>query len=106
MSTEKRATLPEENLRPSGKVISFSRLPWLVKRHSFIVAPETSTGAQANQRSPEASVSKVMVCEAPLEVSVPSSAQYHSPTTGVLKTSSALLTVASPSSRFLSVMRP
>ena len=106
MSTEKRATLPELNLRPSGKVISRVRLPWSVNTTSFSVWPDTSTGAQANQRSPEASVSRVMVCESPLAVRVPSSPQYHSPTTGVLKIRSTLLTVASPSSRFLSAMRP
>ena len=70
-------------------------------------SPDTSTGAQANHRSPEASVSRVMVCEAPFAVvRVPSSAQYHSPTTGVLNTSSAFRTVASPSDRFFKVIRP
>ena len=47
-----------------------------------------------------------MVCDAPFEVRVPSSAQYHSPTTGVLKVNSTLLTVASSSSRFLRERRP
>ena len=70
------------------------------------VSPDTSTGAQANQRSPEASVWRVMVWEAPFSVKEPSSPQYHSPTTGVLKVSSACWTVAPSKFRFCSEMRP
>ena len=75
MFTEKRATLPEAKERPSAKVISLRRLPRVVYNTRDIGVLLTETGAQANQRSPDASVCRVMVWEAPLEVSVPSSPQ-------------------------------
>ena len=72
-STANLKTSPLSRLALVGQVTVFSKEPLSVATVTFRVAPERSAGAQENQISLTEEVVRVMVEEALLAVTVPSS---------------------------------